>query len=127
MISGRRRSVIFFTVFGICLVALAVTLNISWVVLNWRLGVLAVFGVVFFLLAKMLESGGAVFELSPFVNVRSGIGVRGRWKLVWQTAVAILAALYLWNHYNLSAVNIPLGEIDKRIGMFPRQGTIVLY
>jgi signal transduction histidine kinase len=48
MISGRRRSVIFFTVLGICLVILAVTLNISWVVLNWRLGVLAVLGVIFF-------------------------------------------------------------------------------
>ena len=50
MISGRRRSVIFFTVLGICLVALAVTLNISWVVLNWRQGVLAVLGVIFFIL-----------------------------------------------------------------------------
>ena len=50
MISGRRRSVIFFTVLGICLVALAVTLNISWIVLNWRRGVLAVLGVIFFVL-----------------------------------------------------------------------------
>ena len=50
MISGRLRQVIFFTVFGICLVALAVTLNVSWIVLNWRRGVLAVLGVVFFLL-----------------------------------------------------------------------------
>src|SRR5687767_4773992 len=50
MISGRRRSVIFFTVLGICLVALAVTLNISWIVLNWRRGVLAILGVIFFLL-----------------------------------------------------------------------------
>ena len=50
MISGRRRSVIFFTVLGICLVAVAVTLNVSWVLLNWRLGVLAVLGVIFFLL-----------------------------------------------------------------------------
>jgi signal transduction histidine kinase len=50
MISGRRRSIIFFTVLGICLVALAVTLNISWIVLNWRRGVLAVLGVIFFLL-----------------------------------------------------------------------------
>jgi two-component system, OmpR family, sensor histidine kinase SenX3 len=48
MISGRRRSVIFFTVLGICLVALAVTLNISWVILNWRLSVLTVLGVIFF-------------------------------------------------------------------------------
>jgi two-component system, OmpR family, sensor histidine kinase SenX3 len=50
MITGRRRSVIFFTVLGICLVAVAVTLNVSWVVLNWRLGVMAVLGVIFFLL-----------------------------------------------------------------------------
>ena len=48
MISGRRRSVIFFTVLGICLVALAVTLNISWVILNWRLSVLTVLGIIFF-------------------------------------------------------------------------------
>ena len=50
MISGRRRSVIFFTVLGISLVALAVTLNVSWIVLNWREGLLAVLGVIFFLL-----------------------------------------------------------------------------
>ena len=49
MISGRRRSVIFFTVFGICLVAIAVTLNVGWVVINWRSGVLAVLGLIFFL------------------------------------------------------------------------------
>jgi len=49
MISGRRRSVIFFTVFGICLVALAVTLNISWIILNWYSAVLVVLGLVFFL------------------------------------------------------------------------------
>ena len=48
MISGRRRSVIFFSTLGVCLVALAVTLNISWVVLNWRLSVLMVLGVIFF-------------------------------------------------------------------------------
>ena len=50
MISGRRRQVIFFTVFGICLVAIAVTLNISWIVLNWRMGILAILGVILFLM-----------------------------------------------------------------------------
>ncbi len=50
MISGRRRSVIFFTVLGVCLVALAVTLNVSWVLLNWQQSVLAVLGLIFFLL-----------------------------------------------------------------------------
>ena len=50
MISGRRRSVIFFTVLGICLVAIAVTLNISWIVLNWWRGRAGVLGVILFLL-----------------------------------------------------------------------------
>ena len=50
MIRGRRRSVIFFTVLGVSLVALAVALNVSWIVLNWREGLLAVLGVIFFLL-----------------------------------------------------------------------------
>ena len=49
MISGRRRSVIFFTVLGICLVTLAVTLNISWIVLNWRRAGLVILGIVFFI------------------------------------------------------------------------------
>jgi len=50
MISGRRRSVIFFTVFGVILVAIALTLNVSWIVLNWRTGVLAILGVILFAL-----------------------------------------------------------------------------
>jgi signal transduction histidine kinase len=50
VISGRRRSAIFFTVLGICLVAVAVFLNISWIVLNWQLGVMAILGVIFFML-----------------------------------------------------------------------------
>ena len=49
MISGRRRSVIFFTVFGVCLIAIAVALNVGWVVINWRSGVLALVGLFFFL------------------------------------------------------------------------------
>jgi signal transduction histidine kinase len=49
MISGRKRKAITFTVLGICLVAAAVTLNISWLVLNWREGMLIVFGSIFFL------------------------------------------------------------------------------
>ena len=41
---------IFFSVLGACLVALAVTLNVSWIVLNWREGILAVLGFIFFML-----------------------------------------------------------------------------
>jgi signal transduction histidine kinase len=50
VISGRRRKALFFSVLGICLVAIAVTLNVSWLILNWREGVLAFFGFIFFLL-----------------------------------------------------------------------------
>lgn len=47
-VSGRRRSIIFFTVFGICLVVLAVVLNVGWIA-NWRTGVMYVLGLLFFL------------------------------------------------------------------------------
>jgi len=47
-ISSRRKRIAFFVVLGICLVALAVTLNVSWIILNWRKGVLLFLGVIFF-------------------------------------------------------------------------------
>jgi signal transduction histidine kinase len=49
-LGGHRRSVAVFITLGSCLVALAVTLNIGWVVLNWQTGILLVFGVLFFAL-----------------------------------------------------------------------------
>ena len=54
---------------------------------------------------------GILAAIDDFVNVRSGIGMRGRWKLVWQTVVAILAAFYIWQHFDLTGINIPfLGQ-----------------
>jgi signal transduction histidine kinase len=47
---GRRRQAIFFSILGIVTIALTVALNVSWVVLNWRTGVLFVFGLIVFLL-----------------------------------------------------------------------------
>jgi two-component system, OmpR family, sensor histidine kinase SenX3 len=49
-VSGRRKSVIFFISLGACLVALAIALNVGWVLLNWREVALLVFGIIFFLL-----------------------------------------------------------------------------
>ncbi|HMS40305.1 MAG TPA: HAMP domain-containing sensor histidine kinase [Pyrinomonadaceae bacterium] len=46
----RRKAVIFFLVFGICLVALAVALNVGWVLLSLREVVLMVLGIIFFAL-----------------------------------------------------------------------------
>ena len=54
---------------------------------------------------------GILGAIDDFVNIRSGVGVRGRWKLVWQTVVAFLAAFYITNHFDLTAINVPfLGQ-----------------
>lgn len=46
----RRRSGIFFLIFGICLIGLAVALNIGWILLNLREVVLMILGIIFFAL-----------------------------------------------------------------------------
>src|SRR5436853_3850633 len=49
-ITSRRRAIAFFVVLGVCLVLLAVGLNVGWIILNWREGVLLFLGVIFFAL-----------------------------------------------------------------------------
>jgi len=49
-VSGRRKSIAFFITLGACLVALAIALNVGWILLNWREVALLVFGIIFFLL-----------------------------------------------------------------------------
>src|SRR5436305_13802026 len=46
----RRKSIVFFITLGACLVALAIALNVGWILLNWREVALLVFGIIFFLL-----------------------------------------------------------------------------
>ncbi len=46
---GYRKSIAFFIVFGACLVAIAVGLNIGWILLNWRESLLLFLGVLLFL------------------------------------------------------------------------------
>ncbi|MFN2455405.1 MAG: sensor histidine kinase [Pyrinomonadaceae bacterium] len=48
-VGGRRKSIVFFTTFGACLVALAVALNVGWILLNWREVALLVLGIIFFI------------------------------------------------------------------------------
>jgi signal transduction histidine kinase len=65
-IASRRKTIAFFLVLGICLVALAVALNVGWIILNWRQGVLLVLGVIFFLaiiLGMILNTGFLVREI----------------------------------------------------------------
>jgi two-component system, OmpR family, sensor histidine kinase SenX3 len=47
-VSGRRKSIAFFITLGACLVALAVALNVGWILLNAREIALLVFGITFF-------------------------------------------------------------------------------
>ncbi len=67
MVSGRRRSVIAFTILGVCLVAIAVALNVGWVVVSWQNGVLAVLGFIFFLL---LIAGMVVYTVFMVREIR---------------------------------------------------------
>jgi len=47
-ITNRSKAIAFFVVLCVCLVALAVALNVGWIILNWRESVLLFLGVVFF-------------------------------------------------------------------------------
>jgi phospho-N-acetylmuramoyl-pentapeptide-transferase len=90
------------------------------------MGGMLIVGVVLFLaMALRIEDAGTLTPMltlmgvgilgaiDDFVNVRTGIGVRGRWKLVWQTVVAILAAFYIWRHFELTGINVPfLGQFE---------------
>lgn len=47
-ISSRTKSMAFFITLGVCLVALTVVVNVSWIVINWRKVAPLIFGVIFF-------------------------------------------------------------------------------
>src|SRR5512145_3345065 len=47
-IQSNRKSVYFFIALGACLVALAVALNVGWMVFHWRQVAMLIFGVIFF-------------------------------------------------------------------------------
>src|SRR5215468_694396 len=49
-VRSRRKSIAFFVTLGACLVALAIALNVGWIILNWREVALLVLGIIFFVL-----------------------------------------------------------------------------
>src|SRR6202451_4515599 len=49
-ITSRAKTIAFFVALGACLVGLAVALNVTWIVLNWREVVPLVLGIIFFAL-----------------------------------------------------------------------------
>ena len=65
-ITSRRKTIAFFVVLGVCLVSLAVALNVGWIILNWREGVLLFLGVIFFaaiILGLILNTGFLIREI----------------------------------------------------------------
>ena len=84
-------------------------------------GMLLVIVVMFLAMAMRIEDTSTLIPMlalvgvailgaiDDFVNAHTGIGVRGRFKLVWQTTVALLAAWYIQRHFDFTTVNIPLG------------------
>jgi phospho-N-acetylmuramoyl-pentapeptide-transferase len=87
-------------------------------------GMLVVLVVMFLAMALRIEDSvtltpmlalvgvGILGAIDDYVNARTGIGMRGRWKLLWQTVVALLAAFYVQRHFNITVLNIPLiGEL----------------
>ncbi len=51
---------------------------------------------------------GILGALDDYVNAQTGIGMRGRYKLVWQTVVALLAAWYIQRHFSINEISVPL-------------------
>jgi two-component system sensor histidine kinase SenX3 len=47
-IASRTKAIAFFITLGSCLVGLAIALNVSWIILNWRETVALVLGIIFF-------------------------------------------------------------------------------
>ncbi|HUQ41297.1 MAG TPA: hypothetical protein VM052_02230, partial [Candidatus Limnocylindrales bacterium] len=51
---------------------------------------------------------GILGFIDDYVNVVYGFGIRGRHKLVWQTIVAVAAAIYIQKHFAVNGIFVPL-------------------
>ena len=50
---------------------------------------------------------GALGAVDDYLNARTGIGIRGRQKILWQLVVAIAVAIYVQNHFGFNGLRIP--------------------
>ncbi len=65
-IASRRKTIAFAIALGVCLVVLAVALNVGWIILSWREGVKLFLGIIFFgaiILGLILNTGFLVREI----------------------------------------------------------------
>jgi phospho-N-acetylmuramoyl-pentapeptide-transferase len=55
---------------------------------------------------------GALGAADDYLNARTGIGIRGRHKILWQLVVAIVVAVYIQNHFGFNGVRVPfIGDV----------------
>lgn len=64
---GRRRSILLAAIFGCIMLAVTISLNIGWVVINWRTGVMMVLGALLF---AMLMAGVALNTIFLIREIR---------------------------------------------------------
>jgi phospho-N-acetylmuramoyl-pentapeptide-transferase len=50
---------------------------------------------------------GALGAVDDYLNARTGIGIRGRHKILWQLIVAIVVAVYVQNHFGFNGFRVP--------------------
>ena len=56
---------------------------------------------------------GVLGAVDDFLNARTGFGIRGRQKIVWQTVVAIGVAIYVQNHFGFNGFRVPfIGSVE---------------
>ena len=67
MITGRQKAIAFFITLGSCLVAVAIALNVSWIVLHWRQAVPLVVGIILF---ALIIAGLVVYTIFLVLEIR---------------------------------------------------------
>ena len=50
---------------------------------------------------------GALGAIDDYLNARTGIGIRGRHKILWQVVVAVVVAVYVQNHFGFNGFRVP--------------------
>ncbi len=59
-----------------------------------------------------LAGVGILGAFDDWLNAKTGIGIRVRQKLIWQFVVAIGAALYIQNHFDITGIRVPfVGDV----------------
>lgn len=57
---------------------------------------------------------GVLGAVDDYLNARTGIGIRGRQKILWQLIVAVAVAVYVQNHFGFNGLRVPfVGDVEN--------------